>query len=77
MDLEVLAADVALGGEEHFDVLRRGIEAWREVGGCHLRGAVCRMRRMEDVVVKSVVFVQVGWSFEIGVCKFEVRWCVA
>ena len=36
--LEVLAADVALRGEKHFDVVRGGVKHRREVGGSHLRG---------------------------------------
>ena len=49
MHLQVLAADVALRGEEHLDILRGGVEDGREVGGGHLRGVVgrreCRMSK--------------------------------
>ena len=40
MDLEVFGANVALGREEHFDILRRRVEDGREVGGSHFRGGV-------------------------------------
>lgn len=33
--LHVLAAEMGLGGEEHLNVLGRGVEHGGEVGGCH------------------------------------------
>lgn len=38
MNLEVLAAQVSLGSEEHLNVMAGGIEDGRQVGGGHLDG---------------------------------------
>ena len=38
--LQVLAADVALGSQEHLDILRGGIECGGEVVGSHSCGCV-------------------------------------
>lgn len=38
MHLEVLAAEVTLRGEQHLNVLRRGVEDGGKVAGSHLEG---------------------------------------
>lgn len=55
VDLEVLAANVALGGQQHLDVLSSGVERRGEVLGGHLRGCryvvACRRRDARCVVL--------------------------
>lgn len=43
MHLEVLGSQVALGGQEHLDVLGGGIENRGEVGGSHLDDLTARV----------------------------------
>lgn len=48
VDLHVLAADVALGGQQHLNVLGGRIEDGGKVGGRHLRGIVWWKKESAD-----------------------------
>ena len=73
VDLQVLAADVALGGEQHLDILGRGVEDGREVGGGHLRGVGCVVAKTKECRGMERVL----WNFEVGAGEIDRRRCAA